>query len=200
MLLLDDYWCDYCDDRSTFFTTNYYCNLEQTEPPDNYVEDYCKFDYKVHNCPFYQKHFSSSGFCFITTVTCKILGKEDNDIVMQRLRCLRNNYIQKNPNYYMILKGYDTIGPKISKKILEDDKKMAEVIYECGLKPISKLVEEEKYEEATEKYYLMTLMLIKKYDLKKEYNELMDKDFGFKEGEFIPEASGHGKVYKPLKN
>ena len=77
---------------------------------------------------------------------------------------------------------------------------MAEAIYECGLEPISKLVEDEKYEEATEKYYAMTLMLIKKYGLKKVYNKLMDIDFGFKEGEFDPETSGHGYVYKSIEN
>lgn len=200
MSWFSDDWCDYCKDNSSFWTTSYYCDLEKNKDIKDYVEEYCKHDYKVSYCPIYKKHKGSSSWCFITTVTCKILGKEDNDPVMEKLRYLRNNYIQKNPDYDMILKGYDTIGPVLAQKVLEDDKKMAEAIYECGLKPISKLVEEDKLEDATEKYYAMTLMLIKKYGLKKEYNKLMDNNFGFKEGEFIPEESGHGKVYKPIEN
>ena len=115
MSWFSDEWCDHCKDNSSFWTTSYYCELEKNKDIKDYVEEYCKHDYKVSYCPIYKKHKGSSSFCFITTVTCKILGKEDNDPVMQNLRSLRDNYIQKNPNYDMILKGYDTIGPVIIK-------------------------------------------------------------------------------------
>lgn len=189
-------WCSYCKDSGGFFSTSYTCGLTNKYIPDDYKEDYCQFDYKIPNCPWYKEYgpSSSSSFCFITTITCNILGKDDKDPVMESLRSLRNDYLQKNPDYDFVLKAYDTIGKKAAQKISEDEKRETEakVIYYSVLSPIANLVNDKEYELAAEMYYCMTLGIYKKYGLLDEYNELMASDFGYKEGEFDPERAGHG--------
>lgn len=189
-------WCSHCKDSGGFFSTNYVCNLTDKYIPSGFVNDYCKYDYRVSSCPWYKEYgqSSSSSFCFITTVTCNILGKDDKDPVLQDLRSLRDNYLQKDSKYDFILKAYDTIAPQAAKKMMEDEEKVsvATELYEDVLTPIAKLVEIKQYELASELYYCMTLKVYKKYDLLKDYNELMDNDFGYKEGEFDQSTAGHG--------
>lgn len=194
-------WCSYCKDNGGFFTTNYICNLNGEYIPNNYVDDYCKYDYRASNCPFYKKYGREQSSCFITTVTCSILGKEDNDLVMQKLRNFRNNVLQKNEEYYEILKLYDVIGPIIANKLINDSEKelFTPVLY-SALSNITKLIDKEYYELAIEKYRVMTLLLINRYNLKHLFNYIVDNNFGYSDNEFDPAIAGHGKVLKNEEN
>lgn len=187
-------WCSYCKDNGGFFSTNYICDLNEESIPQSYLDNYCKYDYKVSNCPFYKEYgpYESSS-CFITTVTCNILGKNDNDPVMEKLRDFRNNVLQKNEEYYEILKLYDVIGPMIANNLMNDAEKelFTPILYPI-LERITKLIDKKDYESAIEKYRVMTLLLINRYDLKHLFNEIADDDFGYNDNEFNPITAGHG--------
>lgn len=62
---------------------------------DGTYRKYCR-DYNYDECPIYKHQESSS--CFITTVACQILGKEDNDPVLNDFRKFRGNILQKIQN------------------------------------------------------------------------------------------------------
>lgn len=187
-------WCKYCKGPYGFFSSYYTCSITGKEEslPNNYVESYCKNN--GYNCPYYKKYGPSSGGCFITTITCEILNKQDDNSVMNNLRKFRDEVLQKDDKYYDILKEYDKVGPIIASKIIDDEnkEKIASVIYEDGLVTISDLVDNEKYDLAVEKYYLMTLMLINYYRLKDYYNSLKDRNLDY--DDFVPEKAGHGKI------
>lgn len=192
-------WCKHCVDRSGWFSTNYKCNVsgEEVDIPSSYLENYCKYDYMASKCPFYSQNYSTGG-CFITTVTCNILNKADDNEVMNGLRKFRDEVLQKDEKYEEILKNYDVVGPIIATKLYNDEnrEKIAETIYEHVLTPISKMVKEEKNDEAVEAYYQMTLLFINYYGLKHPYNYIAEHDFGYQEGEFNQKTAGHGKKSK----
>ena len=204
-------WCQFCKDRSNFFNTIYCCTIsgKEVEIPASYY-DYCKHDYYVSSCPFYKQYGTSSSGCFITTVICDVLNKEDDSEVIQNLRNFRDNVLQKNDKYSEILKIYDTIGPILASKIIQDENRdsIASEIYTYTLEPISNLINEENYAAAVKHYFYMTLYLINEYNLARAYNFLVDNNFGYKKDEH---ASGHGckgcchdcercKKQKTLKN
>ena len=138
---------------------------------------------------------NTSSSCFITTVVCNILGKKDNDKLLNNLRFFRDNVLQQDKEKYTeILQSYDTVGPIIANCIINDKNKseMSNGLYNIVLKPISKLIEQNKYNEACEKYYLMTLSLINYYGLKNQYNNITDNNYGY-EREIDIKKSGHGK-------
>lgn len=190
-------WCSYCKDNSSFLSTNYICNLNGEYIPNHYVDNYCKYDYKVSNCPFYKDYGPVSSSCFITTITCDILGKKDNDIVMQKLRNFRDNILQKNEEYYEILKQYDVIGPIVVDNLMNDSEKelFTPILYSI-LDRITKLIDEKDYESAVERYRIMTLLLINRYNLKHLFNDIAYDNFGYNNDNFNPETSGHGKILK----
>lgn len=196
-------WCSHCVDRGGWFSSCYKCNIsgQEVDIPSSYLENYCKYDYMASKCPFYQQYGQSSGGCFITTVTCDILDKKDDNEVMNGLRKFRDEVLQKDEKYEEILKSYDVVGPIIASKLLEDENReqIAETVYDHLLTPIAKLVETGLHDQAVEAYYQMTLLFINYYNIKHEYNETADNDFGFKTGEFDQSKAGHGKVAKKMK-
>ena len=123
--------CKHYVDRGGWFSSSEYCNVSGIEEkiPYSYVKDFCGND--GYKCPWYEKEYGSSGGCFITTITCGILGKSDNDPVMEGLRKFRDEILQKQDKYSNILKIYDTIGPRICCNINHDETKTekAEMLY-----------------------------------------------------------------------
>ena len=190
-------WCEYCKDNSGFFSSSYLCTIsgEDKSIPYNYVNNYCMYDYNVYNCPNYKKYGPSSGGCFITTIVCDILNKEDSCKVMMTLRNFRDNVLQKDKKYFEILKNYDVIGPVIAKKILNEENKsqMAKVIYVYELLPVVKLINEKKYNEAISSYSIMTKRLMHHYNLD-GMCDVVEYD--------VTDATklGHGKLIKKIKN
>ncbi len=173
---------------------DYWCTKNEASVSSDIYYKYCR-DYNYSSCPIY-KHHESSG-CFITTVTCGILKKKENDSVLKNLRYFRNNVLQTNQDYYETLKEYDSIGPVIAFKLLtdKDNKKIAEALYNNVLTTISDLVKEQKNDEAVEKYKVMTLLLINYYGLKRNYNHEVDNNYHY--NDFDAKKAGHG--YQPIK-
>lgn len=207
-------WCEYCEDSGRILSSCYYCDLTDGSEyiPTEYVNNLCKYDYYQHKCPVFKKNKETglvlkefpklppdlfSG-CFITTVTCEILGKPDDDPIMNGLRGFRDNVLQKDEKYHDILKMYDTIGPIIKKRIKNDENRdnRAKTIF-SKLEKIVDIVNNGEYDRATKRYLMMTLRLVCEYGLQETYRTKRDNDFDYKEGEFIPSKAGHGKkVYK----
>lgn len=176
-------YCEHLDNRN-------YCGIDGHKVSDWEWNNKCSYNYGK-DCG---KKNTSSSNCFITTVTCKILNKQDDDEVMEGLRKFRDEVLQKDEKYEEILMNYDSVGPMIAERLLrdEDREKIAETVYEHVLTPISKMVKEDKNDEAVEAYYQMTLMFINYYGLLRPYNYIAEHDFGFKEGEFDQKTAGHG--------
>jgi len=124
--------------------------------------------------------------CYITTVVCDILGYGDNCGVLQGLRYLRDNVMQKAEKYAKTLYEYDTVGPKIARKLKEDkDIELATALYNFYLVPTVLLVNDKKYDEAVTRYEEMTTGLKEVFGIE---DVVMPSDYNEKKG-------GHGLVY-----
>lgn len=181
--------CPYYKYKSGTLFGYYWCIKDNKEVQTSEYEKYCR-GYYYDECPIYRQ--SQSSGCFITTIVCDILKKQDNDELLENLREFRNNILQPNENYHDILKEYDVIGPKLADCIINDhDKeKMASCLYENALLPINKKINNKEYDSAIEMYYLMTLSLVNYYGLKHEYGEIKERDYDYED--FNPSKSGHG--------
>ena len=187
-------WCEFCKDASSFFSTRYECELTNEYVPYSYV-DYCKNNNRVSDCPWYKKNGNkSSSSCFITTASCNILGKEDNDNVLNALRKFRDDILQKDTKYEDVLKLYDSIGLLLSCYMFHDKNKdnIANKVYEKLIK-LCDLIKDKKYDEAVNNYIIMTLKLVSNYKIQEKYRQIRDNNFGFSEGEFNQSNAGHGK-------
>lgn len=185
--------CEFYTFKGGLFSGDYYCIKKETVVSSETYYKYCR-DYNYGECPIY-RHTESSG-CFLTTIVCQILGKKDNDEILENFRLFRNNILQPNKKYHDTLKEYDVIGLMLVDCIVNDcDKeKIATSLYDNAMKKINSQIKEKKYDEAVESYYLMTLKLINYYGLKHEYNQIKDNDYGYTN--FNPKTAGHGYKVK----
>ena len=156
----------------------------------NYIKGYCAwyhaYYYPDDSCHHYRGNSDGSG-CYITTMVCNVLGYEDDCDVLNTLRDFRNNVLQKNPMYSLILYEYDTIGPKIAQKLKEEDVLFVKKIYEGYLLPIVDLIKNKDNENAINKYVEMTRSLEECYGI--EGMKFVPKNYDYKNG-------GHGKEKK----
>ena len=182
--------CDFYEWQSGLFCGDYYCKIKKSTISTDTYNRYCK-NYNYNNCPIYKENTNSSS-CFITTVVCNILGKRDNDELLNNFRKFRDNILVPNEKYHDILKEYDVVGSKVSELIYkdEDKEKMAVGIYINALLPINDRIEEQDYDTAVEMYYIMTLSLVNYYGLKHEYNRIKDKNYN--NYEVNKDTIGHG--------
>ncbi len=184
--------CPYYTFKSgLLFGGDYWCMVHDRSIDSNVYNNYCK-NYNYNQCSIYKSKNPSSG-CFITTVVCEILHKKDNCELLSNLRNFRDNVLQKDEKYYEYLQDYDNIGPIIADKLRRDKDRenVAKVIYNNGLLPINESLNNNEYDKACEKYYVMTLLLINYYGLKHVYN--LGKDSGEYYKNFEVVTSGHGK-------
>ncbi len=201
-------WCDYCVDKSGFFSTCYMCNVtgEEKDIPSGYKEKYCENWNKSGECPRYKDNIGksnetgSSGFgCYITTATCEVLKKPDNDPILEKLRLYRKNVLQKDMKYANILKIYDRVGPIISDCIFFDSNRrdVSEGIY-SRLEKITDIIDNGEYDRANQRYIMMTLRLVCLYGLQQVYKTKRDNNFGYGEGEFDITKAGHGEKMQKM--
>lgn len=128
-----------------------------------------------HACPthFVYNESLKRSDCFITTAMCDILGLDDDNIYLNKLRSFRENYMRYDTNLIPLLVEYDTVGPVIAfnlkNDVFKDIKSL--MILELYIKPICSLIDEKKYSDAILKYQKMTNELIEDYSLEvKDYN------------------------------
>ena len=143
-------------------------------------------------CSYYKNREASGGGCYITTMVCSVLGYDNHCEVLETLREFRKDVLQKDKKYSSILHEYDTVGPQIAENLEKEDKEVVTGIFDVFLKPITKLLKEEKNDEAVDRYQLMTKTLEDYYSI--EYDNSMADDYNYTIG-------GHGvkpisKVYQ----
>ena len=159
-------------------------------------ERYCKDKGHLVNdydsCSEYSE--PSSSFCYITTAACNILGLPDDNDYLTTLREFRKNVLRTNKEYYKLLVLYDVVGPKISASLLNDQKK--EVIAKTIMSVVEKAcdyINDNKYNEAINKYYNMTMELIDCYGI--EVPVITDKQID----NIDINKSGTGKLVYKMK-
>ena len=151
-----------------FSGDTYHCTKIDNDVPYDTYNRYCT-SYSYSDCPNYRYEEPSSG-CYLTTVTCDILGLPDNNIYLATLRKFRKDYLQKHPETLQILEQYDFIGPLLAKRIINDKnkKQLALYLFKEYISPIVEKIAfkfDGSYELEIKSYIQMTQMLIKKYGL-----------------------------------
>lgn len=182
--------CTFYKWKGGFFSGDYWCDKKDCRVDEETYRKYCR-NYDYRNCPIFKKN-DDTGFCYITTIVCNILSRDDNDRVLNVLRWFRDSILQNNEKYYGILKDYDNIGPIIA-SFLENDRdciQMSTYLYSI-LERISNNIENKNYDRAVTEYEVMTLSLINYYRLKHLYNLNKDSDYDYEM--FDSKTSGHGK-------
>lgn len=167
-----DYSCsEFCEDSE-----------KTTSDINNAIEE--AEEWKVrHESPSYSP-------CYLTTITCALLGMPDNNIYLKTLREFRDNVMQKDPKYFKLLAQYDIVGPVIARRLAEDPARgqIAKNLLELGIKTTVLQIKENKYDEAVQTYSTMTELLIDGCRIKREAisSEVINSmDIA---------KSGHGKV------
>lgn len=91
----------------------------------------------------------SSG-CYLTTITCEILGMEDDSEILTTLRMFREEYLKKNEKYHDLLCEYDIIGPVIAESIRKCTKPdvVAKYLLETFIQPTVTCIQEERVDLA----------------------------------------------------
>lgn len=193
-------YCKHYESTSGWFS-NDYCNISGTREtiPNSYFSS-CKNG--GYGCPWYENAYGSSSGCFITTITCDILGKDDHCKVMEGLRNFRNEILQNKEEYSSVLKMYDSVGPVVACKLAHDgarDEKAAELY--SRLEGFVERIQNGEYKTAAAGYIRMTLELVSLFGLKEFYRNTRDNNFGYKPGEFDQKTAGHGKkMAKTIEN
>lgn len=109
--------------------------------------------------------YQQSG-CYITTIVVNILGYADDCELLTTLRSFRDNTLKLNPDYLPILFEYDRIGPVISKYLRQqNNQKFCLELVQNFLIPCTKLIQEEKVEDAVEIYRNMVLFLKETFEI-----------------------------------
>jgi hypothetical protein len=189
--------CPNCVTESSFFgfSVDHRCTIK-----DEIVTDEIKWKFQCtgnyySDCEIYKRYNSGTG-CFLTTIVHKILGKKDNDSILENFRSFRDNVLQKDSKYYDVLKMYDTVGPMIVECIELDDnrEKMANTIFKNILLPLNDKINNHEYDHAVNMYQCMTMFLIEYYGLMPEYEKIKDRDYGYIS--FDVKSAGHGRCLK----
>ena len=184
-------WCKHFNLGGIFSSDTCDVSGRSETIPSSY-EYYCKNN--GYKCPWYEAAYGPSSGCFITTITCDILGKDDKDYVLESLRKFRDNILQKKDEYEAVLKVYDKIGPVVACSLFNDkDREEKAAKLYSKLNEFVEVIDRGEYSKATRNYIMMTLRLVSEYGMQEKYRSLRDNNFGYKEGEFDQKTAGHGK-------
>ena len=129
--------------------------------------------------------------CYITTIMCEILGLPDNSEILETLRAFRDNVLQKNPKYYLILLQYDIYGPLISINLKNDSNKVniCRDLVKRYFAPIKVFIDDNHYDEAITFYARMVNELKARYGIITNSQKENIPDYN-------QELGGHGYVRK----
>lgn len=108
--------------------------------------------------------------CFLTTITCELLGKNDNCYELDTLRKFRTNYLKLTRNGQRLLESYRIYSDFLVPNLKTDEERIeiAKVIFNKYIKPTSELIVKGDNEAATIKYKQMVFYLLKKYNYQQE--------------------------------
>lgn len=114
-----------------------------------------------------KSHQSSGGICYLTTITCEILGLEDNNKYLQTLRRFRKEKLQKDDKYKEILVQYDIVGPIIAERLRYEERNnfIAKNLLTLGISKACESINQGNDLEAIRIYTTMTKLLIDGYKI-----------------------------------
>lgn len=157
--------CIDCDEYNKYLVENnkFYCNK---------MRRYVSLNERSCNTYFTKRDKNKvdvrpNNSCYITTAICNILGYEDDCPVLESLRSFRDNYM-KNKEYCLpLLQDYDIVGPIISEKLLEDEKriKQADRMLNIFIKEALESIKDREYDAAVDIYVNMTEFLMDYYEI-----------------------------------
>jgi len=191
-------FCDICGscghlDMKEYRGRTYYCNEKNDyiDPLNLKCPDYKAASEMNDNRDYWDIKKITEPDCYLTTIICDILGMSDNCEILTIMRSFRNNVLQKDLRYLGILMEYDTIGPKISECLKNDEDALwiAKELLENFIKPIIVNISSKNYEDAINMYINMTSWLKENYCIDNKVVVVSDYD---------QSKGGHGRVYKKV--
>lgn len=191
--------CTYLDLSTGDIYGEFWCDKKLERHKANELECYrfCRAysrDSSVAKSAYqYSVEHSKKGNCCLTTMLCSILKMPDNNPYLNTIRNFRNNYLTKNDKYKPILVEYDIIGPEIAINLNEDPLRyqIAANMFYKFIRPITKLIKENNYENAINLYITMTNNLKELYNVNNPISLEIIDNADIKQ-------SGHG-IYKVKK-
>ena len=168
-------------------------NCQEFEFKNKLEKGYCNW-YKCYyfaddTCKHQKDNEKERSGCYITTIICNKLGFADDCNVMTSMRKLRDNIMQPNEKYHLLLAEYDIVGPIIANAINQDqdtERTLWENIYDHYLSQTAQYTEAGQDEKAINKYTEMVTALKNYYSIYEDVTEL-PKNYNISQ-------SGHGKV------
>ena len=145
-----------CDYLIRHRYNDYYCTkVKKNISYDTYIE-YCT-EYKHSDCSNYTA-------CYIATLICSTMGDR---CVLDDLKYLRYNLLEKDSKYKSLLNEYDILGPIIVDRLRKDKHKeqIIKNLFNLCIKEVSQLVRNQKYEEAINLYKNMVYLLKEGYNI-----------------------------------
>lgn len=116
--------------------------------------------------------------CFITTAVTNILGLNDDNVYLNKLRNFRENYMRFDDELKKILLEYDVVGPAISISLKNDTFKRTRslMMMELYIKPICQMLDNKLYTNAINKYIEMVSELKDVYNINMPTYNIEDID------------------------
>lgn len=146
------------------------CDRYDANYRDNWGDGYCSYygrhvDGGSSACSHYRCDENSG--CFLTTMTCLILGEPDDGPTLTTLRAFRENVLRKEVRFAPILEEYDVLGLRISERLWSDPdrERVAGSLMAEHLTPVLEAVRAGQTETAVERYRAMVRMLQQRYAL-----------------------------------
>lgn len=159
-----------------------------------YCKAYSRSDSVAKSYKQYSENCQNKTGCYLTTITCEIIGLRDDNIYLRVLRNFRKNVLQKDDKYKELLVQYDIVGPIIANKLKQEAKKdiIALNLLNLGVfKTVYYILNNDNL-SAIKTYTTMTELLIQGYniDLKPTKEQIECADIN---------ESGHGVYVKKRK-
>ena len=187
--------CTYLGDSAD--CGKYWCERKGKDvyATDSKCSSYCYGYSKGEECMKNKYNVSAdagSSGCYLTTMMCQLLGFEDDNYYLNKLRYFRDNVMKKSGEYIPLLIVYDVVGPIISKKLANDEygEVIAKVYFDEYITKAVHAIEEEKNKEAINVYIAMTDSLAKRYGIDTTFVRPDIKDIDM-------QSLGHARRRKP---
>lgn len=136
-------------ERSPYDSSKAWCSERRSYYPP--TDRACSSRFK------YDESRNSSSGCYLTTITCEILGYEDNCATLQTLRLFRDEVLMQDEQYHNLLCEYDIVGPVIADSIRKSikPKEISKFLFDTYIEPTKNCIQMGKFELAVSIYTYM---------------------------------------------
>ncbi len=168
----------------------------QGDHSKGYCSWYRSYYYPGDSCSHQEARESSTSTCYLTTIICELLGYPDDCYALATLRNFRDQVMQKEEKYRLLLLEYDVVGPQLASMIRKSSQESGNDFQDClqqfyqqFIVSTVSLVEQHQVEEAVSQYKKMIQVLKEYYGIaeitEKELSNYQNYDF---------HQGGHGKI------